>query len=65
MNVPDNYDQWEAHEARQQKVLEALPQCEECGEPIQDDFYFDINDTIKCEDCMIRDHRKRTEDFIS
>lgn len=65
MNIPDNYDLWEAHEARQKKQLEALPHCDECGEPIQDDFYFEINDTIMCECCLIRDHRKRTEDFVA
>lgn len=65
MYVPDNYDKFLEHEARMENMLEELPNCEECGELIQDDFYFEINDTIKCECCMIRDHRKRTEDFNS
>lgn len=65
MNVPDVYDLWEAHEARQEKELELLPECEICGKTIQDDFYFDIHDVIMCESCMIENHRKRTEDFIS
>lgn len=65
MNVPDNYDQFLAHESKQEKLRELLPQCEECGIAIDEDYYFEINDTIKCERCLIRDHRKKTEDFIS
>lgn len=65
MNTPDNYDLWEAHEAEQQKLLELLPECEICGVTIQDDYYFEINDAIICENCMNEQYRKRTEDFIS
>ena len=64
MYVPDNYDKFVEHEARKQKLLDELPQCEECGKPLQDDFCYDIYDTIKCEKCLIRDHRKRVEDLI-
>lgn len=64
MNVPDAYDLWEAHEAEQEKLLEKLPECEICGELIQDDFYYEINDAIICESCLNDHHRKRTEDFI-
>lgn len=65
MNIPDNYDLWEAHEAEQEKLLELLPECEICGVTIQDDYYFEINDAIICEKCMNEQYRKRTEDFIS
>lgn len=41
-----------------------LPKCSCCGEPIQDDYYFEINDEIICESCLIDNHRKRTEDYI-
>lgn len=64
MNIPDNYDLWEAHEAEQEKLLEKLPECESCGELIQDDFYYEINDSIICEHCLNEHFRKRTEDFI-
>lgn len=63
--IPDNYDKWVEHDAEQQRRLEMLPQCECCGEYIQDDFYFDINDEIICWECLKANHRKRTEDFIS
>lgn len=65
MNVPDVYDQWEANERKKEKLLELLPECEICGVTIQDDFYFEINDAIICERCLVEHHRKRTEDFIS
>lgn len=65
MKIPDNFDMWEANEARLEKLLERLPECENCGCKIDDDFYFDINDAIFCEDCLNIHHRKRVEDFIA
>lgn len=65
MNVPDMYDMWEAHEREKEKLLELLPECEVCGDVIQDDFYFEINDAIICEECLKKHYRKRTEDFIT
>lgn len=65
MNIPDNYDMWEAHERQQEKLLERLPECEICGKTIQDDYYYEINDSIICEDCLNENHRKNVEDFVS
>jgi formylmethanofuran dehydrogenase subunit E len=64
MNCLDNYDQWLAHEAKQEKLLELLPFCDYCGEVIQDDFCWKINDEIICEKCLNEHFRKRTEDFV-
>ena len=63
-DVPDNYDQWERHDAEQEAKLELLPQCSECGEPIQDDFCYEINGELICEDCLENNHKKLSEDFI-
>lgn len=52
MNIPDNYDLWEAHERRQQRILDRLPKCDRCREPIQDEHYFDIYGETYCEKCM-------------
>ena len=41
-----------------------LPVCEKCGKPISDDYYFEIEGEILCEDCMIAKFRKSTEDYI-
>ena len=52
------------HDAEQQAELHKLPQCSECGEPIQDDFCYEINDELICDSCMNDNHRKSVEDFI-
>ena len=56
---------FEQYDREQAKQLERLPFCEVCGKPIQDEHLFLINDEFVCEECLIRDFRKNTEDFIS
>ena len=43
---------FEAYDAEQEAALELLPKCSHCGEPIQDDTCFLINDEPICENCM-------------
>ena len=62
--VPDNYDQWKTHDAEQERKLEQLPRCSECGKPIQSEYCFEVNDEYICEHCMEENHRKRTEDVM-
>lgn len=50
MNIPDNYDQWLAHDRRQEMQRERLPKCDRCKEEIQE-YFFDIYGDIYCEDC--------------
>lgn len=54
----------ERHMEDQDRQLERLPVCATCDEPIQDDYYFLINDEVMCKDCLIRDYRKNTEDYV-
>lgn len=61
-NMPDNYDLWEQHEREQEKALEELPVCAECGEPIQTEFCYEINGEYICEDC-IEGHKVYTSDI--
>lgn len=61
MNVPDNYDQWLAHEAKQEKLLERLPVCRYCGEPVQDDYYFCIDGRVWCDECLNFKYRRYVE----
>lgn len=63
--IPDNFDQWERHDAEQQRLLNRLPQCYECSEPIQDEDCYLINDELICPDCLNSNYRKRTEDFTA
>lgn len=53
----DNYERWEQHEAEQQRALDKLPICSECGEPIQDEYCYEIDGEYICEEC-INNHRK-------
>lgn len=62
--IPDNYDQWLSHEAEQEKRLARYPVCENCGHPIQDEHLYLINDEFICTECLIRDFRKDTGDYI-
>lgn len=52
MPIPDNYDQWEAHDREQAERLKRLPVCVDCGEPIQDETAFFINGEWVCERCI-------------
>ena len=63
MYIPDNYDLFEQHEAEQQDRLDKLPTCICCGEPIQDEYCYEIDDELYCEKCMNDEYRKPTEDY--
>lgn len=54
----DPLKDFENHEREQAKRLERLPKCANCGEPIQDEFYYEINDEPICQECLDRDFRK-------
>lgn len=49
--------------AAEERALERLPRCSECDEPIQDDFCYEINGELICEDCL-KGYRRSTEDFM-
>ena len=52
------------HDRRQERERAKLPVCWYCEEPIQDEEFFLVNDIVFCEECMNRNFRKRTEDYI-
>lgn len=58
MNISDVYDLWEAHDQKQAKQLAKLPECDYCNDPIQDDFYYEINGENICEHCLDQFFRK-------
>lgn len=47
--------------AEQDRQLEQLPICDDCREPIQDGFFYSINDSVICSDC-IDSYRVEVED---
>lgn len=50
--MPDNYDLWEAHQREQDKLLESCEICDECGEHIQDECYYNIGGRKMCQNCI-------------
>lgn len=52
------------HDAEQERELDRLPVCCECDQPIQDEYFFEINGEPLCEQCLNENHRKRTEDYV-
>lgn len=65
MRYSDNpladFNAWDMEQTRQ---LARLPVCDYCRHEIQDDFYFEINEEIVCEECLTRHFRKAVDDYI-
>lgn len=51
-------------DAEQQKELEKCPKCSMCDEYIQDDYFYEINDEVVCEECINQNFRKLVEDYV-
>lgn len=47
----------------QQDWEDSLPHCEKCGCAI-DDYVWEIDDEILCEDCAADKYRKSAEDYL-
>ena len=56
-----DFDRWNAD---QEAELSKLPVCSECGQPIQSEDCFEINDELICEQCLHDNHKKRVEDYV-
>lgn len=52
------------YDAEQQAQLDRLPRCEECEEPIQGDFCYEVNGSYICENCLNDNHLVFVEDVI-
>lgn len=55
----DRYDRQQAEE------LAKLPICDCCGEPIQDEYCYEINGDLICEDRLDMYFRKAVDDIIA
>ena len=53
---------FERHSADQERQLDKLPECCECGQKIQDEFCYEINDELICPNCMNDNHLKLVSD---
>ena len=63
MPLLDNYDLFCQHEEEQERWLQSLPKCYECGDPIQDEKCFEINGELICPKCLKKNHEKWTDDY--
>lgn len=61
--IPDNYDLWERHDREMEQKLAERPICDDCGRPIQDEHYFEVEGDILCEDCMCHRYRRELADY--
>lgn len=61
--IPDALDQWDKYDAEQCRLMDQLPECADCGHPIQDETAFYINGEFICENCM-ESYRVNVEDYI-
>ncbi len=64
MYTDDPLRDFARHDAEQARELAKLPVCAECGEPIQTEECYEINDELICPECLERYHRKRVEDYV-
>lgn len=54
----------ERYAAEQEEALACLPVCDICDEPIQQEHFYEINDTKICEHCLNEYYRKETCDYV-
>ena len=60
----DPLEDFYRYDAERQKEEDKLPKCEYCGEPIMDDYLYDINGDVICEECLMDNFRKPVEDYM-
>lgn len=61
----DPLSDFDRYGKQQEEWLNSCPVCDCCGEPIQDDFCYEINGDLICEDCLDMHFRKAVDDIIS
>lgn len=60
----DNYELWQRNEQRLEDELAKCPVCAWCGEPIQEEYLYEVNGELLDEICMDKLYRKQTSDFM-
>lgn len=61
----DPLSDFDRYDRQQEEWLNSRPVCDCCDEPIQDDFCYEINGDLICEDCLDMHFRKAVDDIIS
>lgn len=60
----DPLSDFDRYDRQQEELLNSLPVCDCCGEPIQDEYCYEINGDLICEDCLDMHFRKAVEDIV-
>ena len=60
----DPLSDFDRHDRQQEEWLNSLPVCDCCGEPIQEEYCYEINGEYFCEDCLDMHFRKAVEDIV-
>ena len=58
----DPLDDFNRRDAEEARGLESLPHCDICGEPIQDEYYYEIHGEKICPECL-NDHFRKEVDY--
>ncbi len=58
----DPLDDFERRDRLQAKLEETLPECDKCGDPIQDDHFYEIEGKTICPHCL-ETYYKRENDM--
>ena len=53
----DPEDEFAIRDLEQYKWLQSLPVCDDCGEAIQDEYYYEIDGNKYCDRC-VRSHKR-------
>ena len=61
IRTDDPVKDFDRHDRAQSKRLAELPECSICGNPIQDDHYYEINDENICPECLDDHFRKEVD----
>ncbi len=64
MWTDDPVADFHSHDAQKERWLESRPECYECGNKIQDEYCFEVNDEYICEECMKDNHRKSVDSIV-
>lgn len=55
---------FDRYDRQQTEELKKRPVCSYCGDPIQDDFCYEINGEYYCKDCLDMHFRKAVDDLV-
>jgi formylmethanofuran dehydrogenase subunit E len=56
-------DDFLRYDRERERERELLPRCSMCGEPIEEETCYEINDELICEGCLEAHFKRVTSDF--